>query len=354
MYRLLAFLLLLCNFPLHAQQEHTAPLISTIALGSCGHQNPPQPVLQQAIDHEAELFIYLGDNIYGDTKNMNVLQKKYDKLGAKAEFQALWDHMDVIATWDDHDYGVNDGGKEYPKKKQSKEIFLDFWKASQDDIRRTRPGIYTSYYYTDGDRTVQVIVLDNRTFRDKLQKYKGEPVDKGAFHYGLDYWPHESDKPTLLGNAQWKWLEEQLKQPADLRVIASSTQFGISWNSYEAWANFPHEQQRFLDLIKRTQANGVLFISGDVHYAEISELKTDELYPIYDLTSSGITSTWGFATPNDNRIEGPIMENHIGLVKIDWAQADPTINLQIVDVEGKMRIDKQLRLSDLQLAATSK
>jgi alkaline phosphatase D len=102
--------------------------------------------------------------------------------------------------------------------------------------------------------------------------------------------------------------------PADVKIIASSTQFSITHNGYEAWANFPHEQQRFIDLIKKTKANGVFFISGDVHYAELSKLNVDGGYPLYDVTSSGITSTWDFATPNDNRIDGPVMENNYGLV----------------------------------------
>lgn len=348
MHRVLLVALLFTTTTGLAQvKEHTAPMITTIALGSCGHQGAPQPVLKQAVEQKADLFIYLGDNIYGDTEDMTVLQKKYGLLDAKPEYRALWHNMDVIATWDDHDYGINDGGKEYPKKEESKAIFLDHWRVPKEDIRRTRPGIYTSYFYEDEGHTIQVIVLDTRTFRDKLQKYRGQKVDKKAFHYRLDYWPNDNPKATMLGDAQWQWLEGQLQAPADLRIIASSTQFGISWNSYEAWANVPHEQQRMLDLIKKTKANGVIFISGDVHYGEISKLQTDGMYPIYDLTSSGITSTWKFATPNDNRIEGPVMENHLGFIKINWDQFDPIINLQIIDVEGALRINKELRLSEL-------
>lgn len=349
-FLMLVGLVLSCSIQLFSQEkEHETGLVSTIAFGSCGHQDVPWPVLDRAVENGADLFIFLGDNIYGDTKKMDVLQKKYDKVDAKPEFQALWDNMDVIATWDDHDYGKNDGGKEYPKKTESKEVFLDFWRVPDNDVRRERKGIYTSYFYEDGEHTVQVIVLDNRTFRDKLRKYRGQKVDKKAFHYGLDYWPHEDDKTTLLGKDQWQWLEQQLQVPADVRIIASSTQFGISWNSYEAWANFPHEQQRFLDLIKKTEANGVVFISGDVHYAEISELEEPGLYPIYDVTSSGITSKWGFATPNDNRVDGPIMDNHIGLIEIDWSQPDPTLTFKIVDVTGETRITRQVKLSELQV-----
>jgi alkaline phosphatase D len=152
----------------------------------------------------------------------------------------------------------------------------------------------------------------------------------------------------MIGEEQWKWLEDQLSEPADLRIIASSTQFSITHNGYEAWANFPHEQNRMLDLIKKTKANGVVFISGDVHYAEISKLSSKGIYPIYDVTSSGITSTWDFATPNDNRIDGAVMENNFGLLKIDWEKSIPEVTMQIHDVNGKERISRTILLSELQ------
>jgi alkaline phosphatase D len=138
-----------------------------------------------------------------------------------------------------------------------------------------------------------------------------------------------------------------LKEPADVRILGSSTQFGITHNGYEAWANFPHEQKRFLDLVKSTKANGLLVISGDVHYAEISRLQADGLYPLYDVTASGITSTWGFAAPNENRIDGAVMENHFGLLTLNFA-SDPEIKMEIIDVTGKSRISRTVKLSELQ------
>lgn len=347
-YLPLCFILLSFSFiPNNAQKEHTLPLVSKIAFGSCGSQNKPLPILSLAAEKKPDVFVFLGDNIYGDTDSMSVLKKKYDKLGAKAEFKKLLETSEILATWDDHDFGRNDAGRHYPFKKESKEIFLDFWKVPQDDIRRTRDGIYTSYFFENDTHTVQIIILDLRTFRDDLRFYNKETVDKKAFHYGLDYWPYDVADSALMGETQWSWLKEQFLVPADVRIMASSTQFGITWNSYEAWANFPHEQKRMLNLIKETKANGVIFISGDVHYAEISKLKEDGLYPIYDITSSGITSTWDFATPNFNRVDGAIMENHFGMIEIDWQQADPELSFKIIDVKDKVRINRKVKLSEL-------
>ncbi|MEN7547914.1 alkaline phosphatase D family protein [Rapidithrix thailandica] len=329
-------------------KEHVVPeKVSKIAFGSCGYQDEPQPILQLAAEQNPDVFVFLGDNIYGDTKNMDTLRNKYKRLGAKEEFKNLSQSAHILATWDDHDYGWNDAGRHYPFKKESKEIFLDFWKAPADDIRHQREGIYTSTYFEAEGKTVQFILLDLRTFRDDLRKYEGQEVDTTKFHYGLDYWPYETADSTLMGTGQWLWLEEQLSIPADLRIVCSSSQFGITYNGYEAWANFPHEQQKLLDLIQKTQANGVMFISGDVHYAELSKLEREDNYPIYDLTSSGITSKWDFATPNDNRIAGAIMENHYGLIEIDWNPEDPVIHLKIVDINKEVRIHEQIKLSEI-------
>ncbi len=304
-------------------------IIDTIAFGSCGEQYKDQPVLALAAQRRPGVFVFLGDNIYGDTYNMDTLRIKYNMLGAKPEFQKLKESTEVLATWDDHDYGWNDSGRHYPFKEESKQIFLDFF-GVPDPAVTDRDGIYYSKYYRDAQHTLQVIVLDLRTFRDNLLPHGTNTFDGDEFDYVLDYRPHENTDSTLLGDVQWQWLEAELQKPADIRLIASSTQFGITYNGYEAWANFPHEQKRMIDLIKQTRAEGVVFISGDVHYAEISRLEADGLYPLYDVTSSGITSTWGFATPNGNRIDGPVMENNFGLITIDWQKDDPEILMEVI------------------------
>lgn len=339
-----ALILSICFFAtLFAQSP--APLISRIAFGSCGHQDRPQPILDLVVQHRPDLFVFLGDNIYGDTYKMEELRAKYAQLAAKSEFQRLQKAMPVLATWDDHDFGWNDAGRHYPYKAASKEIFMDFWKEPANSERRKHEGIYTSYMFEGKGRRLQLILLDNRTFRDDLRTYRGELHKDARFFYALDYYPHETTDSTLLGETQWKWLEAELQKPADLRIIGSGSQFSIAFNGYEAWANFPHEQQRMLNLIKKTRANGVLFITGDVHYGEISVLKEDGLYPIYDVTSSGITSTWHFPTPNDNRIEGPIMENHFGMLSIDWSLPDPIVKMEIIDVRDNQRVEWSVPLS---------
>ena len=324
-----------------------SPSTTRIAFGSCGHQDDPQPVLAIAAEQRPDAFIFLGDNIYGDTDDMDTLRAKYGRLGAKEEFKKLDSTTKILATWDDHDFGRNDAGKWYPYKKESKEIFLTFFKEPAGSDRRKHDGIYHTEYLRAGDKTIQIILLDVRTFRNDLLPYDtNAKLPRESYFYKPDYIPHDSADSTLLGAEQWQWLENELAKPADLRLICSGSQFAIEYNGYEAWANFPHEQKRMLDLVKKTKANGVIFLTGDVHYAEISKLEEEDMYPIYDITASGITSTWDFATLNKNRIEGPIMDNHFGLLSIEW-QSDPVIRMEIIDKFRNSRVEYTIKGSEI-------
>jgi alkaline phosphatase D len=325
-----------------------------IAFGSCSHQNDSLFILNDIAAQKADFFVFLGDNIYADTKNADTLKAKYDLLGKKTAFKNLKAEIKIIATWDDHDYGMDDVGKYYELKKESKQQFLQFFEEPKLTMRRFREGIYTSYiyYYTQKDNSVkklQFIVLDERTFRSDLRKYerKTDTIYKNdpAFFYHMDYLPHESSDSTILGQEQWLWLEEELKKEADFRIICSGTQFGISYNSYESWANFPSEQEKMLELIRKTRAENLVFISGDVHYAEISKLTPSNLYPIYDITSSGLSEKVNFATSNTNRIEGPIMDNNYGLLTVDWKNEQ--IKMEIWDEFQNQRVEYSISLTDL-------
>ena len=322
-------------------------VVTKIAFGSCGDQDHAQPVLSLAADLKPDAFIFLGDNIYGDTDIMDTLRNKYHRWANRPEYKKLLLNTHIFATWDDHDYGRNDSGRHYPYKEASKDIFLAHFDVPKDSDRRKHEGIYTAEYLKAGDKTIQIILLDVRTFRDDLLNFDDKTkLPREYYFYRPDYMPHTSPDSTLLGKEQWLWLGQELSKPADLRLICSGSQFSIEYNGYEAWANFPHEQQKMLDLIKTTHANGVVFLTGDVHYAEISRLNQVGLYPIYDVTASGITSTWDFATANKNRIEGPVMDNHFGLLTIEWKK-EPTVKMEIIDKDNNSRIEYTIGLNDL-------
>jgi len=322
-------------------------LPSMIGFGSCAQQDKPQPIIDLVAHRRPDLFLYLGDNIYGDSRDMQVLRDKYSTLAAKPEFQKLAAASPLLSVWDDHDYGENDAGAEYPFKKESREIFFDFWQVPRESPRRKADGIYGSHVFEKGGRSLQIILLDTRTHRSPLKRRdKNAPPNRESKN---DYVPDADPKKTMLGRKQWRWLEAELRKPADLRIIASSNQFAHEYNGWESWTNLPTEQKRMLELIRKTRARGVVFLSGDVHWGEISRINPPGLYPIYDITSSGITKSWPDFEPNRNRLGTVVRENHFGWLAIVWADPDPILTFQLLDVSGAIRLSHQVRLSELTL-----
>ena len=111
-----------------------------IAFGSCGREDNDrgQTKIWTAIQGQKPgLFLFLGDNIYGDSDDIVVLEKKYGELKAQPKYREFRESGAVImGTWDDHDYGRNDAGAEYPIKKESQQAFLDFFDVPKDSPRR--------------------------------------------------------------------------------------------------------------------------------------------------------------------------------------------------------------------------
>lgn len=339
------FLLLLAGISLTACRNASSPseiLSARIAFGSCAHQDKEQPLLKVAASLQPDVFVFLGDNIYGDSRDMDTLRAKYAKLAAKEEFRNLFNQTRVLAVWDDHDYGENDSGRHYPYKAESKEIFMDFWKVPAGSERRKHEGIYGVETLEAGGKRIQFILLDTRTFRDNLILR-----DSTDTAHKNDYAPNQDPDSTFLGAAQWQWLEQQLSAEADVRIIVSSNQFSHSYNGWESWTNVPHERQRLIDLIKKTKANGVIFISGDVHWGEISRLEVAGGYPLYDLTSSGITETWDVIEPNDNRIGEPVPQNNVGLIEITTRGDSTQLTLAIYDATGRAVVEHKVGLEEL-------
>ncbi|HTD68081.1 MAG TPA: alkaline phosphatase D family protein [Candidatus Limnocylindria bacterium] len=315
--------------------------LTRIGFGSCINTQAHR-MLDRTLTLPFELFILLGDNIYADTMNSAVMAEKYRARKESAFFRALRRKAPLLATWDDHDFGGNDAGASYLMKADSQKLFCDFMDVPANSPRRQREGIYDAAVFGPPGRRVQVILLDTRYFRSNLATGENHVVPSGG-----KYIPHPDPNVTMLGAAQWAWLEEQLRLPAELRIIASSIQFISEFSGGEAWANLPREKQRMLDLLKKAHANGVLFISGDRHWAELSRLDRPGDYPLYDLTSSALTEEHKRGTPTPNRFrDGPTYHgNNVGLINIDWQARGPSVLLQLFDVDGAVRIEKRIEFS---------
>ena len=300
-------------------------------------------MLDVAARQQPDAFVYLGDNIYGDSYHLDTLRAKYGRLAARPEFRQLKSITPLFAVWDDHDFGWNDSGRHYPLKRESEVLFLDFWEVPPNSERRGRPGIYGVEYLEKEGKRVQLIMLDTRYFRDEL-RLRPEDAAEGK----NDYLPNEDPDSTFLGASQWAWLEATLREPADARLIASSNQFSHEYNGWESWTNVPHERRRMIELIQRTGAERVVFMSGDVHWGELSRQNVAGSYPLYDLTSSGITETWPNTEPNGNRVGEVVPGNNVGMIDL-WLGGASTDSIQfrLLTLDGTAAVDEKLPLRQL-------
>jgi alkaline phosphatase D len=318
-------------------------ILERILFGSCTKQEKPMPIFETMLAAKPQLCLFIGDNIYGDTEDMTVLKAKYDLLGANPGFAALRKSCPSLATWDDHDYGVNDGGADFSKRVESQKVFLDFWGDPADSVRRKRPGVYDAHVFGPEGKRVQIILLDTRYFRS--------PLKRGAERRTGGPWaPDDDPKKTVLGDAQWKWLEEQLNVPAEFRIVASSIQCLSEDDGQETWSNLPRERERFFQLLSKTKAAGVVIVSGDRHWAELSRVDEGVPYPLYDFTSSSFNQLHGRGTPTKNlhrAMPKTYHKENFGAITIDW-KADPQMTFEIRDMAGKPQLTKTLRLSELQ------
>jgi len=337
-----------------------AAVLTRIAFGCCANQSKEQPIWDAILATQPDLFLFMGDNIYGDTRDITYLREQYAKLAAKPGFQRLRATTPVMSIWDDHDYGENDAGADYPVKELSRQTFLEFWQEPQRSPRWSRNGVYSSRVFGPPGYRVQIIMPDLRYNRTPLtlhdlgaSKYEEWEAAKRAAGVAIPgpYARCAEHAASMLGETQWQWLERQFEVPAQIRIIASSLQVLADFPGWEAWINYACDHQRLIDLIRRKNASGVLFVSGDTHYAELSKLDVNVPYPLWDLTSSGLTEVWDSNVPNANRVGSIVREENFGCIEIDWTAHDPIIALKACDRYGVERISHALRLSQLSVAA---
>ena len=178
-----------------------------------------------------------------------------------------------------------------------------------------------------------MICLDTRFNRDPLPP-RGQSGGEG----------------DILGETQWGWLERELLKPgADLTVVGSSIQLVADQHRFEKWANFPKARERFLALLEKTKADGVIVLSGDRHWAEISRLeKTPAGYPLYDVTSSGLTEQARLMKEeNRSRVGAVFIGHNFGGIRIDWSKEDPWVTLEIHGENGQNGPTAEFPLSQL-------
>lgn len=292
---------------------HAAEPIRQLVFASCFKEVLPAPALEAVADLEPDVFVWMGDNVYADTEDMAVMAGKYQSVRELPSYARIRAGSKVIGTWDDHDYGANDAGKEYPKKVEAQQMLLDFLDVPVNSPRRKQEGVYSVADFGPPGKMVRVILLDLRYFRD----------------------PVGSDK-EMLGEAQWQWLEKMLKESeAQVNVLVSSIQVLAAEHRWEKWDNFPTERKRLLALLAKPEMPPVIILSGDRHVAEISVDTETCGYPLYDITSSSLNLPLGEGSePNRYRVGEMFRAANFGTLSFDWKLEKPQVTACIRDEHG--------------------
>jgi alkaline phosphatase D len=314
--------------------------LSRILVGSClDEEKGESATLRTMAGETADLFLMIGDNVYGDRdgpayvnnqSELSELRASFADLAAREDFRAVRAKFPMMVAWDDHDYGANDAGREFPFKRLAERIHERFWGLENEDV-----GAYPGTYYArtfgpEGQRT-QVIVLDTRFFRSPLT-----PTDEWGKKGKERYIPSADPEQDMLGNDQWTWLQNRLQDPADLRLIVSSIQvLPTNGHGFEAWATMPMEQQRLYQVVRETEAKGVVFVSGDRHTAFLYKDDAALPYPAYEITASSMNVSFAETSSEMDRAqlgEGYPPENY-GAIGIDWTAG--TVSLEVKSNAGE-------------------
>lgn len=327
-------------------------VLTTILIGSClDEEKGPSAAMQSIAGEDADLFLMVGDNVYGDRDGRNYVnnqpdldevRESFSDLAARADFQAVRAAHPMMVSWDDHDFGANDAGKEFPFRGLAERVHEVFWGLDDQDVGQW-PGTYYARSFGPEGQRVQVIMLDTRFFRSALT-----PTDEWGAKGKERYLPAPSGSmQDMLGAAQWTWLENQLQQPADIRLIASSIQVMPTVHGWEAWSAMPDERQRLFDLIKKSEATGVVFLSGDRHTSFIYEEDGVLPYAAHELTASSLNVAFATesAEMDDRQVGTGYAPENYGAVEIDWA--GKSIALKIKDNTGQTVRQNDLTFAEI-------
>jgi hypothetical protein len=288
----------------------------TLSFGSCNRQRLPQTFWETISHSNPSHFFWTGDAVYGKSNSVDGMITAFKNLTDNALYQNFTDNVVIDGVWDDHDYGVNDGGNHAENIPERQLEYLRFLARSNNErnipSHTQREGLYHSTDLTLlGAISLKIIFLDTRSFRDPHWiRSLGEhrfPLSsliasalRGVYStlgYGRDY------TGKILGETQWLWLTETLSTTtADVNIVVSSIQVLTTNPIFESWGHFPLEKARLLSLFQSTDPKGLVILSGDVHLGEVSAAsyrRADGSEGQWaEVTSSGLTHTCADGTIN--------------------------------------------------------
>ncbi len=327
-----------------AWQYRTDPPDFSIAIGSCAYINesafdrPGEPyggdfvIFDNILRQLPDAMIWLGDNVYlreADYTSPKLIRRRFAHTRSALELRRLLSNVHNYAIWDDHDYGPDNSDRTFVFKDHSLKAFQLYWGNPSYGMPGV-PGVFGSFAWGDAE----FFLLDNRTYRSP------------------NHAPPGPDK-RLLGEAQLQWLIDSLTSSrARFKVVAAGGQFLNPVDRFETYSRFAHEKQRFLDALTERKIDGVVLISGDRHFSELTRLERSGSYPLYEFTSSPLTAGAGgpSAAEEENplRVDGTVVrERSFGILSFSGAPEERTLKMTAFDSQGEELWTHSVRASDL-------
>ncbi|QQS28442.1 MAG: alkaline phosphatase family protein [Sphingobacteriales bacterium] len=315
--------------------------------GSCAYINdepydrPGQPygqstdIFRTMTQHRSEFMLWVGDNVYlreADWSSEYGIKYRYQHVRKLPELQPFLSSRPNFAIWDDHDFGPNDSNVTYNLKDISLQAFTDYW-GNKTFGEAENKGIYSSFVWGDAE----FFLLDNRYYRWP-EKY-----------------PNASENKNYLGNQQMDWLTcSLLTSNARFKFIVSGSQMLNPINDYECFVHYEKEYRQLMSFIEDNQINGVLFLSGDRHLTEIIKIERSKSYPLYDITSSPLTSR-PFATINNhkegnnpNRVPGTLVaEQNFVEIAFKGTPAERKLIISCYNDKAELKWTQEIKASEL-------
>tara|TARA_B110000285_G_C15139781_1_gene629944 strand:+ start:3640 stop:4617 length:978 start_codon:yes stop_codon:yes gene_type:complete len=309
--------------PLLAQDVSTSNVLNSLYFGSCNRTDLDPKIWNSITNQDPEVWVWLGDIVYSEKGNMRDLSEKYALQKELPAYKKLAENTTIFGVWDDHDFGGNDAGASFSKKKESRALLFDFLDVPKNHPAQKREGAYQSYCFGEGSQKVCLYLLDVRYFKED---YENDPNPNQRY---------KKNEGSLLGSDQWNWLEKELaRSDAAIHLFAGGIQLISAEHAYEKWANFPLAQKRFFELLTKYSILTPIYLSGDRHISEVSAQEINPNYWIYDITSSGLTHSYDSLEEEANRFRiSPLLTMlNFGKIQINWEACN--VKAQILDVEG--------------------
>jgi len=295
-----------------------------LAFGSCA-RNWSQPIFSAIADLSPDVFLFVGDNHYGNTANLGGLRWNYRRTLEVPSRAALVAKTPTLAVWDDHDYVGNNTDGSSPGKENALRVFQEYW-ANPSYGTAATPGIFSTYHWGD----VELFLLDDRYYRSNEGNSKG----------------------SVLGDAQTAWLKSALlASTATFKLLVNGSMW--SANVGETWADFPGARQALLDYVRDKKIGGVVLLAGDVHRSELRKLRRKAAggYDLPEVISSPLANPGGNC-PSSSEPDALTVScldggNFFATLDFDTAAADPKMTARLRDSSGTSKASMVVLRSQL-------